>query len=683
MFSDPELWWRKMTGRLRICATAVVLTVAAAPTFASGQVFFVDDPGVERLVEAVEPTAPEPPARLPTTSPDPAILAEMAAVAGSSGIEDLAWDGAGFVLATISDLEANSQQLVAAGRSTESLDAVIDRLRTLLPAEGASQPVSVTGGPPSTLQCNIDRLIETARPSLALLVDLFRRLTAEGAAFGAEDFMSDPVKLPPHYQALFTYEPLASDEALDRFMGGNYWTARWHQKQAAWHIHYWTSMLALAGHDVTRAIYERLPEFPEKADIDRAMSEVMEVRGALLTSVAGWATQLEQGGCKGWADLLRANTYFELADGQERLRLNALGVPYLAAFNHEAGLVYDRRGAFPVDDILERLPGQSAPEDPLVSQTVESFLGPMPPIPVAENPGHGAAVAVKRGTDLLLEAVLDDPASFEETEASWDRPPTRRPVAAGTGRSPSVNSEQISGTMTLISAAGVGDFPQPDLAGFWHSPDLRDATATLLVTSEEGRRFEGFSVGAEGPKGRWLDMRQEGETTGWRGEVYVSLREPEGACGRWTDGVFVYKPGDSVLQGAWAGPKPNPETCENSNTPHGDAIRLERLVTTRFMPIVPGKFIHILGVPAAGSTSAQYAAAVEFGCVTEDLPVQRVEVRIDSGRLVTQPGACRYQFVADAPGGYDIAVDLIDGDGKVIHTDHLRAEIPAIPGLIQ
>ncbi len=495
-----------MAGRLRTCATAVALTVAAAPTFASGQVFFVDDPGVERLVETVEPAAPGPPAPPPAAPPEPGILAEVAAAAGSSGIEDFSRDGAGFVLATISDLEANRQQLVAAGRSTGNLDAIIGRLRALLPADVASPPVAATGWTPPSLQCNVNRLIETARPSLTLLVDLFRRLTAAGVAFGAEHFMSDPVKLPPPYQSLFTYEPLASEEALDRFLGGNYWTARWHQKQAAWHIHYWTSMLALAGHDVTRAIYERLPEFPEKADIDRAMSEVMEVRGALLTSVAGWATQLEQGGCKGWADLLRANTYFELADGRERLRLNALGVPYLAAFNHEAGLVYDRHGAFTVNDILERLPGQSTPEDPLGSQTVESFLGPMPPIPAADSPGDGGGGAVERGTDLLLDAVLDEPASFGETEANWDESPARGPTAGATDRSPLGNSEQISGTVTLISAAGVGDWSQPDLAGFWHSPDLRDATTTLLVTSEEGRRFEGFIVNAEGPKGRWLDM---------------------------------------------------------------------------------------------------------------------------------------------------------------------------------
>lgn len=177
-------------------------------------------------------------------------------------------------------------------------------------------------------------------------------------------------------------------------------------------------------------------------------------------------------------------------------------------------------------------------------------------------------------------------------------------------------------------------------------------------------------------------MKREATADAWRGEVLTSLREPKGKCPRWRNGVLVARPGGLTVDAAWAGPKSNPDTCDLSETPDGGPFQLDRVIGTRFEAIVPGKYIHLLGVPSAGPTAAQYSAAVEFSCAGAGLPAASRRVTVSAGRVVDM-GECRYQLVADSPGAFDIRVEFIGSDGVVMHADQLRAEIPGLPGLLQ
>jgi hypothetical protein len=135
------------------------------------------------------------------------------------------------------------------------------------------------------------------------------------------------------------------------------------------------------------------------------------------------------------------------------------------------------------------------------------------------------------------------------------------------------------------------------------------------------------------------------------------------------------------MNGAWSGKKIDPDDCKATSEPDGGPIRLERVVATNFEALLPGKFIHLIGVPAGGSTAAQYKAAVRFSCAGSGLPFGTPKVTVSGGTVVQRGELCTYELVVDRPGGYEIAVEFTSVDGEIIHTDHLHADVPPIPGL--
>jgi hypothetical protein len=319
---------------------------------------------------------------------------------------------------------------------------------------------------------------------------------------------------------------------------------------------------------------------------------------------------------------------------------------------------------------------------------VDSVLGPLPKQPSAEEqsaPVPEAKSLVKNRQPREASDNGDDDAEGAEGDAldqlqnDFDKPsgePASRRKQAG---QPAPEGGDSPGTW--ISVAGVGSWPQPDLAGFWRTLGTKTISATLVRTSPDGRHFDGYVVRDGKVRGAWLDMDRDGQSAGWKGKVLVAQEpNPPGYCPHWVRGALLIEPA-APIYGVWWSKRRTVETCKDTDEPSSGRFTLERVVLTNFQPLVPGKFIHLIGVPAGGSTSAQYQAGVEFRCDTSGLQKLTPKVSVSAGRVVDTGEACRYQLVVDKPGSYDITVEFRDADDKAVHTDRLRADVPPIPGL--
>lgn len=637
-----------MVARLRC-----IVLLWAALAFESGaqaQPIYADDPAAAAIVAgwfATLPVSPAEPVVAPGDPPPP--------------------DIAGFIANQL------AAETVGALPTTELAN----------PAEGPPDRISAA--------CTLSVVNETAEPFVSLLLAGLDR----ASAWSATAAWARGILLAPPYEtySLDDPYPLSDAAALDRLSGGTYWTARWHQYHAGIRVRH---VMRFAGAPTMYEGQIGLRDLPPAGDLAgpggrqatpeelrAALQGYFDVRLRTLEAIAEWIGRLDARGCDGTADHVRFLATLHFGFGDEYQRLRAMGRPHWAAFNAEG--YYDSISGRPVGIISstrsEAIETALAPPVP-----VESILGPLSPAPADQPPTllpdtEDRLVDIADARPPLAPPGPNDErprAPEPEAAAGWDAPIRANPRLVPGSPNPTASA----GDGTRIAPNGIGSWPQPELAGFWRFAGIEDSTVTLLRVDSDGAHFEGWVVRDGAIDRMWLDMTREGETSGWRGSVHISLREPEGACPRWTQGVFIIEPAAKVLSGAWAGPRIEPSTCAETNEPHGAPIQLDRVVATTFQPIVPGKYIHIIGAPAVGPNPAQYSAAIEFACNVDGLAVASHRVTVSSGRLVDM-GACRYQLLLDSPGPYDIAVEFLDAAGEGLHTDRLRADVPTIPGLLE
>jgi hypothetical protein len=483
--------------------------------------------------------------------------------------------------------------------------------------------------------------------------------------------------------------------------GPRYWSARW-QFLAGRAVVQHYAFLLLSTEAVRIADAERAARMPTFAhDYARFYIAAAAKRNALLPVLKKWIDALRDRGCDSHADYVRAAASAALAVGDELNEIQQLSSGYWEAFGLSEPTETSARW-IQFTGNSQQLKGQ--PHWPsaknaaaFMPERIDTILGPLPQQKSGNSTGQGASAKAPSNPEDLpnngrrgnggLQANRDTPGNSDVADGG------RRPgTAAATvgnwkdGLPPldkSMSQRVAQGgdvPGTWISVAGIGSWPQSELKGFWRLKGVISFAATLIRTSDDRRHFDGFVVKEGNIHNRWLDMNRDGQSNGWQGKVLVALLDPPGKCPYWANGGFLIKSGATSFGGGWVGQKRDPQTCEPGG-PDAGHFRFDRLVLTSFRPIVPGKYIHLIGVPAGGSTSAQYSAGVEFGCDTSGLPALTPKVTASSGQVIELSERCHYQLVVNRPGSYDVTIEFSDAEGKVLHTDYLRADVPPIPGL--
>jgi hypothetical protein len=448
----------------------------------------------------------------------------------------------------------------------------------------------------------------------------------------------------------------------DAQYGSRYFTTRWHRHAVA----------ALGGgvsgllDEYFRQLAQRAYQEDSAGDPAGAIQRLAAGRVEVLKLHQTWVQTLRSLGCASAADLAVVSATASLAAGPEFEAAVAKGQDYWDSFRvgHllRAGTGQGAKAPVWLGSVDDKHRGALA--NAVAPTTVAKTLGPLPDRPAASR--KPAASDGDESLGLPPAAESDDVA----------RAPRSPRVSPGQG-----GGAPADGTGTWLTAAGLGQRTQPDLDGFWRTEGSRETFLTRIELSSDGKSFTGRSIIDGKLRGPWLEFRQDGGPTTWTGRVLIALLEPKGACPKWRPGRFLIRPGEPRQQGIWRGKKVNPATCEDTPDPDEGVVPLERQVLASFQAIVPGKFIHILGAPAAGPQAAQYSAAVELSCRLDGLPVADVKVSTSSGRLVQLGKPCRYQLVVPKAGTYELRVDYLDAAGTVMHRDYLRAEVPPIPGL--
>lgn len=568
---------------------------------------------------------------------------------------------------------------------------VIAPVLALEAARGAAPPLPGEAGvllPRAAIgSCTLDVVRATSVPVMALNGELLDRAAERGIArFGNGEpwltFRAGLSGLPlPGYTESAPYT-LAEAAALDRVDGGTYWTARWHQYHAMIHASFVMrsvgTAFSAAGQAAADGLPPRfgnpLPQDPVVTDdeIRAAFQPFLDLRTRILATVGAWMSALDAASCEGVADFVRVRASVLFANGDEYRAFFGLGREYWAAYAlgglHYSGII--RTVGLGFGDATAALDRALRPV------TVESLLGPMPPAPgqetyeavdvaVAPSPGPVADEPVPPVGDPVTPVPASGNAPAQPAVPNWDAPVR----AAGGGAS--AGTPGAPAAATLINAAGAGELSQAGLAGLWRLAG-EDGRLTLIRVADDGVSFTGLRIDDGALGDRWIEMVRTGETAGWRGTIDIGTA----ACPLRRDGVFVADPSQSVLTATVTGAPVDPVSCEGATNADGAAIVLERVVATTFRPIVAGRFIHLVTVPGGGGTQA----IIAFGCESGAVPATALRVTV-SGGSVMETGPCRYELSAAMSGTYDITVEFVDEAGGVLHTDRLRAVLPAIPGV--
>jgi hypothetical protein len=236
---------------------------------------------------------------------------------------------------------------------------------------------------------------------------------------------------------------------------------------------------------------------------------------------------------------------------------------------------------------------------------------------------------------------------------------------------------------TWLTVTEIKDRPQ-DLRGVWLDDGAAvDDPLSWLDPSPPGSLVNHpADTRAGGPM--YLDMRKQADDEHWSGLVYICPR-PKGKCPNlcvWARGSMAVDGNHLSARINWQDKKSKSDCSGFEDQPDSGTVNLKRLLGPSFMPIAKGKYMHLVGAPAVGNQAAQFTAVARIATNYDKMPGVTVRAGADRGKVhALDQKAGTYDFVADASGVFEVTFDLIGGDGQAFHTDRLRVEIPAIPGL--
>ena len=134
-----------------------------------------------------------------------------------------------------------------------------------------------------------------------------------------------------------------------------------------------------------------------------------------------------------------------------------------------------------------------------------------------------------------------------------------------------------------------------------------------------------------------------------------------------------------------SGYRHDPETCQqDKNKPMSSEVRLERFLGAAFVPIVAGKYLYTIAVTAQGQLLVGIKLAWDYRTLQRKSGRNIHKVRVylgaqTSGRqydVLAAGGASGTHVFSTYQGGqYHFIVDVHDDSGRVLHSDHLLADM--------
>ena len=233
---------------------------------------------------------------------------------------------------------------------------------------------------------------------------------------------------------------------------------------------------------------------------------------------------------------------------------------------------------------------------------------------------------------------------------------------------------------TWLTPTEIKERPQ-DLGGLWIDADSSSEPELQWFDLSPGRLRVGSA--ANRGKGYGVDVTPAGAGS-WRGRVFT-CPIPEGTCPnlcRWDSGEMRIDADNLHAAGSWRGKKSKQDCSGYTEEPSDGPLAYKRFSGVRFVPLLPGKYIHLVAAPAVGNQAAQFKAAVRLATSYAGTSSTNVNTRSSGGTLtLVSKDSGIYEFLTDRSGVFEISFELSGADGKVFHVDRVRIEIPSIPGL--
>jgi hypothetical protein len=308
---------------------------------------------------------------------------------------------------------------------------------------------------------------------------------------------------------------------------------------------------------------------------------------------------------------------------------------------------------------------------------------PPPDIPEPSPPQQGEASLPKIPTG----------ADSDSQQPGSDNPGSQLPAA-------SCGTSDVDQTKkgTWLTVTEMKDRAQ-DVAGIWTnsnpSPENGIESLEWFETTGSNLKIHGKLSNSSS---YWVDLNIGGPNT-WTGtgappqvdgSGYYTCPRPNGTCTnlcKWDAGNLQIE--GLHASGRWAGKDDDPTTCRFTSTPDGGNYDFDRFAGVSFAPLACGRYMYMGMAPAVGPNPAQFKSLVRLATNYDRIPVAtsvNTTVSPSTGILTWRAGdkqglKSTYEFTAKEHGTYEISFDLVRSGGEVFHTDRVRIEIPAVPGM--
>jgi hypothetical protein len=235
---------------------------------------------------------------------------------------------------------------------------------------------------------------------------------------------------------------------------------------------------------------------------------------------------------------------------------------------------------------------------------------------------------------------------------------------------------------TWLTATEIKDRPQEIQALWRESTGERDSKLVWLSNSPPDTLTD-HEVNLRDSDPSSIDMTAAGDLE-WRGQIFI-CPVPKGTCTnlcRWVRGSLRMDANHLSISGEWHDKKHKSDCSGLEDEPDSGSFTMQRLVGVSFVPLAPGKYMNLVGVPPVGTQIAQFKAVVRIAARYDGVANANLRATADRGQVsLVDKTAGLYDFVADRSGVYELSFEMLGSDGMVFHTDRMRIEIPAIPGL--
>lgn len=275
--------------------------------------------------------------------------------------------------------------------------------------------------------------------------------------------------------------------------------------------------------------------------------------------------------------------------------------------------------------------------------------------------------AKDRPNDVLAPDLDSDP-NGEASSSNYDpRKNNNRNDGTGAGASNSVEGN-------WLSIDGVKRMPPQQVQGFWKDAQsgvvewFEVLDDRLVVRSTDNL----LSMG--------IDVYRRKDSDRYFGRAYTVPRS--GNCthvGFWQPAALRVSLGRA--SGQWKGKKVDKETCQLGELPDGGDFEFERVLVTSFHPLANGKLLHVTASPSVGGQRSQLKATAKISVRQSDVPGSVVKVYLEKQRLERNTRDNTFDFITTRSGRHTLQVEVLTSEGKLLHQEDVRIDIPAISGI--